>query len=270
MSDAFILEARDVSVSYEGRRHGFLQRSERVRAVEGVSFGVRRGQTLGLVGESGSGKSTIGKAILKLVSIDSGAIYFNGSEISRLAERAFMPFRQRIQIVFQDPYASLNPRLTVGDIVSEPIATHERSIGKSERTDRVAALLRTVGLPADSMRRYPHQFSGGQRQRICIARALSSRPELIVCDECVSALDVSVQAQIVNLLQELQEQFSLSYLFIAHDLAVVERLSHEIAVMQAGRIVEQGTAEAIYRAPKTQYAKNLLEAIPQMPSIPSV
>lgn len=271
MSEApILLETRDLRVSYEVRGKGLWGRPTRVRAVDGVSIALRQGQTLGLVGESGSGKSTIGRAIVKLVPVESGEIFYAGREVGGMTGAEFMPYRRRVQTVFQDPYASLNPRLTVGAIVAEPIETHEGDLSRSAREERVAELLRTVGLPADALRRYPHQFSGGQRQRICIARALSSRPECIICDECVSALDVSVQAQIVNLLQDLQDQFGLSYLFISHDLAVVEHMSHEIAVMQNGRIVEAGPAESIYRAPKTQYAKKLLEAIPRMPSIRGV
>lgn len=265
-----LLSVTDLCVSYPTSAGGIFKKPESFRAVTDASFSVKRGQTVGLVGESGSGKSTIGKAILKLIPSESGKIEYDGTDITNLSERQFLPFRKRIQTIFQDPYASLNPRLTVGAIVAEPLIVHEPSMGKADRETRVAELLNKVGLPADAMRRYPHQFSGGQRQRICIARALSSRPEFIICDECVSALDVSVQAQIVNLLQDLQDEFGITYLFIAHDLAVVEHMSHEVVVMQHGRIVEQGTSEEIYRNPRTDYARRLLDAVPTMPSIESV
>lgn len=263
-----LLTVQDLCVNYETSSGGFFRKPGVLRAVRSASFSVKRGETVGLVGESGSGKSTIGKAILKLTPIESGKVEYDGSDIGAMSEQEFLPFRKRIQTIFQDPYASLNPRLTVGAIVSEPLIVHEPSLSKADRNDRVAELLKTVGLPADALRRYPHQFSGGQRQRVCIARALSSRPEFIICDECVSALDVSVQAQIVNLLQDLQDEFGITYLFIAHDLAVVEHMSHHVVVMQDGEIVEQGTAESIYRAAKTDYARKLLAAVPKMPSLP--
>lgn len=262
-----LIEVRDLRVDYETRRGPFGGRREVVQAVRGVSFEARRGRTVGLVGESGSGKSTVGKAILKLAPISGGRIFCEGAEVGHLSEKQFLPYRRKIQTVFQDPYASLNPRLTVGAIVAEPLLVHAPELRRAEREARVAELLEQVGLPAEVSRRYPHQFSGGQRQRICIARALSSRPDFIVCDECVSALDVSVQAQIVNLLQDLQETLGLAYLFISHDLAVVERISHHVLVMQSGRIVEEGAPEQLYRHPKTEYARQLLDAAPRMPSI---
>ncbi len=262
-----LLEVTDLSVSYPTSSGGIFSKAGSFKAVKEASFSVKRGQTVGLVGESGSGKSTIGKAILKLIPSESGKIEYDGTDITGLSEREFLPFRKRIQTIFQDPYASLNPRLTVGATVAEPLIVHEPGMGRSDRDARVVELLEKVGLPADAMRRYPHQFSGGQRQRICIARALSSRPEFIICDECVSALDVSVQAQIVNLLQDLQDEFAITYLFIAHDLAVVEHMSHEVVVMQNGEIVEQGTAEQIYTNPQTEYTQRLLAAVPSMPSL---
>ncbi|MBK1877838.1 ATP-binding cassette domain-containing protein [Pelagicoccus mobilis] len=265
-----LLRVSNLDVSYPTSSGGIFKGPGKFRAVKGASFSVKRGQTVGLVGESGSGKSTIGKAILKLIPSESGKIEYDGTEITSLSEGEFLPFRKRIQTIFQDPYASLNPRLTVGAIVAEPLVVHEPSLSRGDRDARVAELLEKVGLPSDAMRRYPHQFSGGQRQRIGIARALSSRPEFIICDECVSALDVSVQAQIVNLLQDLQDEYGITYLFIAHDLAVVEHMSHEVVVMQNGEIVEQGTAEEIYRDPKTEYARRLLAAVPTMPSIQTV
>lgn len=262
-----LLKVTDLNVSYQTSTGGLFSQAGSFRAVKAASFSVKRGQTVGLVGESGSGKSTIGKAILKLIPSESGKIEYDGVDITGLTEKAFLPFRKRIQTIFQDPYASLNPRLTVGSIVAEPLVVHEAGISRSERETRVVELLDKVGLPADAMRRYPHQFSGGQRQRICIARALSSRPEFIICDECVSALDVSVQAQIVNLLQDLQDEFSITYLFIAHDLAVVEHMSHEVVVMQDGVIVEQGDSYSIYNNPQTEYTQSLLAAVPRMASL---
>ncbi len=262
-----LLKVTDLTVSYQTSKASLFGKADSFRAVKAASFSVQRGQTVGLVGESGSGKSTIGKAILKLIPSESGKIEYDGTDITNLSEREFLPFRKRIQTIFQDPYASLNPRLTVGSIVAEPLIVHEPQVSRADRDAMVAQLLEKVGLPADAMRRYPHQFSGGQRQRICIARALSSRPEFIICDECVSALDVSVQAQIVNLLQDLQDEFSITYLFIAHDLAIVEHMSHQVLVMQNGEIVEQGDAASIYNNPQTEYTNKLLAAVPTLPSI---
>lgn len=262
-----LLKVENLNVTYQTRGEGFLSKPGLFRAVKDASFMVGKGETLGLVGESGSGKSTIGKAILKLIPIESGKIEYDGTEVGSMDAKTFLPFRRRIQTIFQDPYASLNPRLTIGSIVAEPLVVHEKGMNAKQREARVAELLERVGLPADAMNRYPHQFSGGQRQRVCIARALSSQPEFIICDECVSALDVSVQAQIVNLLQDLQDEFGITYLFIAHDLAVVEHMSHRVAVMQNGVIVEQDTAEAFFKNPRTEYAQKLLNAVPDMPSI---
>ena len=262
-----LLEVDGLSVTYEARRGAFIKRTEFIRAVKSVSFDVRKGTTMGLVGESGSGKSTIGKAILRLAPIGAGSIRYYGSELTSLDERAFMPYRKRIQTIFQDPYASMNPRHSIASIVAEPLKVHAPEMSKQDREDRVAELLVKVGLPADSMNRYPHQFSGGQRQRICVARALSSKPEFIICDECVSALDVSVQAQIVNLLQDLQEELGITYLFIAHDLAVVEHICDDALVMEWGEIVEQGPTDQLYQAPKHPYTQRLLEAVPKMPTI---
>ena len=197
----------------------------------------------------------------------SGSISYEGQEISSLSDRDFMPYRKKIQTIFQDPYASMNPRLTIASIVAEPLMVHAKEMSKSQRQERVADLLEKVGLPADAMNRYPHQFSGGQRQRICIARALSSSPEFIICDECVSALDVSVQAQIVNLLQDIQEEMGITYLFIAHDLAVVEHICQEALVMELGEIVEQGSTDTLYHSPQHPYTQRLLNAVPKMPTI---
>ena len=234
------------------------------RAVDDVSFTVEAGKTVGLVGESGSGKTTVGRTILKLVQPTSGRVKFEGSDILPLSEREFRPLRRKMQMVFQDPYGSLNPRFTIGEIVGEALEIHFPEMSKSDRADRVAELLRLVGLLPDMMRRYPHEFSGGQRQRIGIARALAVEPKFIVCDEPVSALDVSVQAQIVNLLQDLQEQFGIAYLFIAHDLAVVEHISDHVLVMHRGKIVESASAEAIYNDPRHEYTKSLLAAVPSL------
>lgn len=265
--DGGLLEVENLSVTYEARRGAFIKRTEFIRAVKSVSFKIRKGTTMGLVGESGSGKSTIGKAILRLAPIGKGSIKYDRNELTQLDEREFMPFRKHIQTIFQDPYASMNPRHSIASIVAEPLKVHARGMSKKDREDRVAELLVKVGLPADSMNRYPHQFSGGQRQRICVARALSSKPEFIICDECVSALDVSVQAQIVNLLQDLQEELGITYLFIAHDLAVVEHICDDALVMELGEIVEQGPTDQLYHAPKHPYTQRLLEAVPKMPTI---
>ncbi len=234
------------------------------RAVDDVSFTVEAGKTVGLVGESGSGKTTVGRTILKLIQATSGSVRFEGREILPLPEREFRPLRRKMQMVFQDPYGSLNPRFTIGEIVGEALEIHFPKMSKSDRADRVAELLRLVGLQPEMMRRYPHEFSGGQRQRIGIARALAVEPKFIVCDEPVSALDVSVQAQIVNLLQDLQEQFGIAYLFIAHDLAVVEHISDHVLVMHRGKIVESAPAEAIYKDPQNEYTKSLLAAVPSL------
>lgn len=244
--------------------HGGLLRRKTgdIRAVDGVTFHVNAGQTVGLVGESGSGKTTVGRTILKLAKATSGSVRFDGREILSLPERDFRPLRREMQMVFQDPYGSLNPRFTIGAIVAEALEIHFPEMSRSDRSDRVADLLHLVGLDPDMMRRYPHEFSGGQRQRIGIARALAVKPRFIVCDEPVSALDVSVQAQIVNLLQDLQEQLGIAYLFIAHDLAVVEHISDHVLVMNRGKIVESASAEAIYNDPQSDYTKTLLSAVP--------
>ncbi len=267
LEESPLLEVNDLVVTYQAQRGSLMKRTEYVHAVKGVSFKVQKGTTMGLVGESGSGKSTIGKAILRLAPMGGGSIHYDGQEISTLSDAAFMPYRKQIQTIFQDPYASMNPRLTIASIVAEPLLVHAPEMSKEERTNRVADLLEKVGLPADSMNRYPHQFSGGQRQRICIARALSSSPEFIICDECVSALDVSVQAQIVNLLQDIQDELGITYLFIAHDLAVVEHICDDALVMELGEIVEQGPIDELYRSPQHPYTQRLLNAVPRMPTI---
>jgi peptide/nickel transport system ATP-binding protein/oligopeptide transport system ATP-binding protein len=235
-----------------------------IRAVDDVSFTIEPGCTVGLVGESGSGKTTVGRTLLKLIPSTSGHVLYKGRDILPMSEREFRPLRREMQMIFQDPFGSLNPRFTIGEIVGEALEIHFPEMNRSDRASRVAELLGLVGLKADMMRRYPHEFSGGQRQRIGIARALAVEPRFIVCDEPVSALDVSVQAQIVNLLQDLQEQFGIAYLFIAHDLAVVEHISDHVLVMHHGKIVESASADAIYNDPQNEYTKTLLSAVPSI------
>ena len=235
---------------------------EVVKAVDTVNFAIPKGKIIGLVGESGSGKTTLGRALIRLAPITAGIIRYEGQEIQLLNHRLFFPFRKKIQMVFQDPYNSLNPRLSIQKIVEEPLQIHFPALKKIHREDRVIDLLEKVGLEADHRKRYPHQFSGGQRQRIGIARALAVEPDFIICDEAVSALDVSIQAQIVNLLQDLQEEKKLTYLFISHDLAVVEHISDYLLVMNKGKIVEQGDCEKIYRSPQDPYTQKLFDAIP--------
>jgi peptide/nickel transport system ATP-binding protein len=232
-----------------------------IKAVDDVSLSIRRGETLGLVGESGCGKSTVGRTILRLYEPTGGKVVFDGQDITSLSQNELRPLRRRMQMVFQDPYASLNPRHSVGRIVGEPLRVHHIS-GKKDTTKRVRELLEVVGLPADAASRYPHEFSGGQRQRIGLARSLALNPDFIVCDEPVSALDVSIQAQIINLLENLQSDFELTYLFIAHDLAVVRHISDRIAVMYLGKIVEISAAETLYDEPFHPYTISLLSAVP--------
>jgi oligopeptide/dipeptide ABC transporter ATP-binding protein len=256
-----LLEVRGL-VKHFAAREGVWSRSRAsVKAVDGVDLDIERGRTLGLVGESGCGKTTTGRCIVRLIEPTAGRIRFDGIDVLALRRRPLRALRRRLQIIFQDPYSSLNPRMRVRSIVGEPLAIH-RLAPRRERRERVAELLRLVGLEPAAMERYPHEFSGGQRQRIGIARALAVRPELVVCDEPVSALDVSVQAQVINLLQDLQERFGLSYLFIAHDLSVVEHISDRVAVMYLGRICEVASRDALYGNPLHPYTQALLSAAP--------
>jgi ABC-type oligopeptide transport system ATPase subunit len=258
-----LLEVRNLK-TYFPVRSGVLRRHvDDIKAVDDVSFSVEAGTTVGLVGESGSGKSTIGKTLLKLIPATSGEVLYEGRDILPLGEGEFRPLRRQLQMIFQDPFGSLNPRHSILEIVGEALEIHFPSLGPREREDRVADLLRQVGLQPEMAGRYPHEFSGGQRQRIGIARALAVEPRFIVCDEPVSALDVSVQAQIVNLLQDLQQELGLSYLFIAHDLAVVEHISDHVLVMYRGHIVESAPAERIYADPQHEYTRKLLAAVPK-------
>ena len=258
-----LVKVEGLTVHFGAGRSGFWgQKHLVVHAVENVSFEIYPGETLGLVGESGSGKSTTGRAILRRVPVKAGNIFFQGSEITQVDAAHLRPLRRHMQLVFQDPYASLNPRMRIVDIVAEPLIVHGIAKNSREAVGRVAELLDLVGLPPDAAGRYPHAFSGGQRQRIGIARALALNPEFIVADEPVSALDVSIRAQIVNLMQDLQQELGLTYLFIAHDLAVVRHISHRIAIMYAGKIIEIAERNAIYANPVHPYTRALLSAVP--------
>jgi oligopeptide/dipeptide ABC transporter ATP-binding protein len=256
-----LLEVKDLKKHFPIYKGVFSRVSGQVYAVDGVSFEIGRGETLGLVGESGCGKSTVGRTLLRLLEPTDGTIKVGGEDITHLDAEAMLPYRRRMQMIYQDPYASLNPRMTAGEIVGEPLIIHDVGTPQ-ERREKVAALFERVGLRPEAMLNYPHEFSGGQRQRIGIARALALSPDLIVGDEPVSALDVSIQAQIINLLMDLQDEFKLSYLFVAHDLAVVEHISHRVAVMYLGRIVEMTDKQSLFEMPLHPYTEALLSAVP--------
>ena len=260
--NAPLLQVNDLKKYFPVRGPLFGRKASWVYAVDGVSFEIGRGETLSLVGESGCGKSTVGRAILRLFDITAGQVVLDGQRIDDLSADKLRPIRRRVQVVFQDPFSSLNPRLRVRDILAEPIRNFGLARSSAELDSKVAALMDTVRLPRDALNRRPHEFSGGQRQRICIARALAADPDLIVCDEAVSALDVSVKAQIVNLLSDLQREFGLALLFISHDLAIVEHMTHRVAVMYLGKIVEMASRHQIFAAPKHPYTKALLSAVP--------
>jgi oligopeptide transport system ATP-binding protein len=259
-----LLEVRNLKVHFPVRPAVFSRVRAHVKAVDDVSFSIAPGETLGLVGESGCGKTTLGRAIVRLIEPTAGRVLFEGEDLARMSGAALRARRRQLQIIFQDPYGSLNPRMTIEDAIGEALDIHALAESKAARRARVAELLKAVGLDAACAQRYPHEFSGGQRQRIGIARALAVEPKLIVCDEPVSALDVSVQAQIINLLQDLQQQRGLAYLFIAHDLAVVEHISRRVMVMYLGKVVELAEAKTLLRAPKHPYTQALISAVPEV------
>ncbi len=258
-----LLQIKDLKVHFTEEKTWYGKVKKVKKAVDGVTFDVYQGETLGLVGESGCGKTTLGRSILHLIEPTSGEVYFEDQDISKIASKDIKKLRKDIQIIFQDPYSSLNPRQTIGEAIMEPMRLHEIYANDKERKDRVNHLLETVNLSATYFNRYPHEFSGGQRQRICIARTLAIQPKFVICDESVSALDVSVQAQVLNLLNKLREEYNLTYIFISHDLSVIKFISDRILVMQDGKIVESGFAEDIYAHPKSEYTKKLLNAIPK-------
>ena len=257
-----LLDVRNLEVHFPIKSGLFGRTSGFVKAVDDITFDVKPGETLGLVGESGCGKTTTGRAILRLVEPTGGSVMFNGHDVRKLNDGELMRMRRDFQIIFQDPYSSLNPRLSVGSAVMEVMRVHNIGENEADRKDRVLYLLDKVNLLPRHFSNYPHEFSGGQRQRICIARALALQPKLLICDESVSALDVSVQAQVLNLLVQLRDEFKLTYIFISHDLSVVKFISDRIAVMNAGKIVEMGAANTIYAHPQQDYTRNLIEAIP--------
>ena len=257
-----LLQVKKLKVHFQSGGNFLGNPPKIVKAVDGVDFQIQRGRTLGLVGESGCGKTTLGRAILKLQKTKLGSVLYDGNELITLSQKEMLDFRKRMQIIFQDPYASLNPRQTIEQTLVEPLLVHGIGSNHSERKDRIVSLLEEVGLGAEFLLRYPHEFSGGQRQRISVARALAVEPEFIVCDECVSSMDVSVQAQVLNLLRELQQKRNLTYLFISHDLSVVKFMSDDMIVMKNGKIMESGNAQDIYENPKSNYTRELLDAVP--------
>ena len=257
-----LLRVQNLKIHFPVRGGWFGRAKDVIKAVDDVSFEVAEGSTVGLVGESGSGKSTVARALLKLTPVTSGSVSYRGKEVTAMTESEFRPLRKEMQMVFQDPIGSLNPRMTVEAILGEPLQIHFKEKSREERREVSARLLKKVGLPENALQRYPHEFSGGQRQRIGIARALAVKPRFLICDEPVSALDVSVQAQILNLLKDIQEELDLTLLFIAHDLAVVRHMSDHIVVMHHGKIVEQGNADEICENPQHAYTQKLLEAVP--------
>lgn len=261
MSENALLEVKDLKKHFPIKGGIFRKTVGQVHAVDGVSFTLQPGETLGLVGESGCGKSTLGRTIIRLYDVTAGSMKFQGSDITNAEGEDLRPVRRNMAMIFQDPYASLNPRMTVSEIIEAPMAVHNKGI-KSERREKIADLLEVVGLRAKMANRYPHEFSGGQRQRIGIARALILQPKLIIADEPVSALDVSIQAQVINLMMQLKDQFKLTYIFIAHDLAVVEHISTTVAVMYLGHIMEKASSKALYANPKHPYTQALIQAIP--------
>ncbi|MGI6173406.1 MAG: ABC transporter ATP-binding protein [Christensenellales bacterium] len=256
-----LIEAKNLKMYFPVGRSFFKSRIKTLKAVDGVDLSVYRGKTFGLVGESGCGKTTIGRTLVRLYAPTDGQILYDGADIARLDQKALLPYRRRMQMIFQDPYASLDPRMTVSAIIGEPLK-YRKDMSSKDKIDRVRELVATVGLKSDHLLRYPHEFSGGQRQRIGIARALASDPEFIVCDEPISALDVSIQAQIINTLEELQEKFSLTYLFVSHDLSMVRHISHDVGVMYLGRMVETAPVDELYRNMQHPYTKALLSAVP--------
>ena len=261
MNDNILLDVRNLR-KYFYKDEGLISKKiQEIKAVDNVSFYIRKGETLGLVGESGCGKTTVGRTVMRLYEPTAGEIYYDGIDVAKLPARSFMPYRKKIQMIFQDPYASLDPRMTVADIIGEPLDIHRIASGK-ERQERIFELLKRVGLRKNHANRYPHEFSGGQRQRIGIARALSVMPEFIICDEPISALDVSVQAQIVNMLEDLQQEIGLTYLFIAHDLSMVRHISNRVGVMYLGGLMEVTTADELYNNPQHPYTIALLSSIP--------
>ncbi len=259
-----LLSVQDLKIHFPVRGGWLGRATDVIKAVDKVSFDVEEGSTVGLVGESGSGKSTVARALLKLLPVTSGSVKYLGRDILPMTEAEFRPLRKDMQMVFQDPIGSLNPRMTVESILGEPLEIHFKEMDRAARRDVSASLLKKVGLPEDALQRYPHEFSGGQRQRIGIARALAVKPRFLICDEPVSALDVSVQAQILNLLKDIQAELDLTLLFIAHDLAVVRHMSDHIVVMHHGKVVEQGDADELCENPRHDYTRKLLDAVPEL------